>query len=308
MWFLHLWNGHFRAGLHGIHNIAFLELPRGGRSMFAHYIVRNSLIAGLLVLTAAHPSAAQTYPSQNITFVVSFAAGGVADVIARMVALKVAERSGWQIVVENRGGGGGNVAARGVSMARPDGYTVLATTTTLAINATTSRSKGYTVEDLRAVAVVASAPDVLVVHPSNPANTLAECVAGAKGKTINFGSAGMGTTTHVATAYLLSELGKLNVTHVPFAGGATAIGAALGNHVDLVCSSLPTAISQIDDKALRAIGVAAAKRSPAVPDVPTYAENGYPLNSVNWIGFFVPAQTPNAIIVRLNTEINEALK
>src|SRR5262249_17620840 len=206
------------------------------------------------------------------------------------------------------GGGGGNVAPRGVSRARPDGHTVLATTTTLAINATTSRSKGYAAEDLRAVAIVASAPDILVVHPSNPARTLRDFVANAQGKTVNFGSAGIGTTTHVATAYLLSHLAKLNVTHVAFAGGAPAIGAALGNHVDLVCSSLPTAISQINEGALRAIGVAAEKRSSSAPNVPTYAEHGYPFSSANWVGIFVPVQTSDAVVGRLNAEINAALK
>jgi tripartite-type tricarboxylate transporter receptor subunit TctC len=233
----------------------------------------------------------------------------VADVVARIVAQKLGERTGWKIVVENRGGAGGNLAARVVSVAQADGYTVLATTTALAINATTSRNKGYAVEDFKAVAVVASTPDVLAVHPSNPAKTLAEFISSAKGKAINFGSSGVGTTPHIATEYLLRELANLNVTHVPFTGGAPAVSAALGNHVDLLSSSLPTAISQINDGGLRALGVAGAGRSPSAPKVPTYAENGYPnLYSATWVGFFVPAQTPDAIVMRLNAEINEAQK
>jgi tripartite-type tricarboxylate transporter receptor subunit TctC len=272
-------------------------------------IARRSLIVGLLAWAASQPAAAQPYPARNITFVVSFAAGGVADVIARIVAQKLGERTGWKVVVENRGGAGGNLAARVVSVAQADGYTVLATTTALAINATTSRNKGYAVEDFKAVAIVASTPDVLAVHPSNPAKTLAEFISSAKGKAINFGSSGMGTTPHIATEYLLRELAKLNVTHVPFTGGAPAVSAALGNHVDLLSSSLPTAISQINDGGLRALGVAGAGRSPSAPNVPTYAENGYPnLHSATWVGFFVPARTPDAIVVRLNAEINEALK
>lgn len=233
----------------------------------------------------------------------------MADVVARIVAQKLGERTGWKIVVENRGGAGGNLAARVVSVAQADGYTVLATTTALAINATTSRNKGYAVEDFKAVAVVASTPDVLAVHPSNPAKTLAEFISSAKGKAINFGSSGVGTTPHIATEYLLRELANLNVTHVPFTGGAPAVSAALGNHVDLLSSSLPTAISQINDGGLRALGVAGAGRSPSAPKVPTYAENGYPnLYSATWVGFFVPAQTPDAIVMRLNAEINEAQK
>jgi tripartite-type tricarboxylate transporter receptor subunit TctC len=271
--------------------------------------VRWPLIVGLIAWAVSQPAAAQPYPARNITFVVPFAAGGVADVIARIVAQKLGERTGWKVIVENRAGAGGNLAARVVSGAEADGYTVLATTTALAINATTSRNKGYAVEDFKPVAVVATTPDVLAVHPSNSAKTLAEFIANAKGKTINFGSSGMGTTPHIATEYLLRELAKLNVTHVPFSGGAPAVSAALGNHVDLLSSSLPTAISQINDGGLRALGVAAPRRSPSAPNVPTYAENGYPdLYSATWIGFFVPVRTPDTVVVRLNAEINEALK
>lgn len=272
-------------------------------------LARCPLIVALIAWAASQPAAAQPYPARNITFVVPFAAGGVADVIARIVAQKLGERTGWKVIVENRGGAGGNLAARMVSVAEADGYTVLATTTALAINATTSRNKGYAVEDFKAVAVVATTPDVLAVHPSNPAKTLAEFIANAKGKTINFGSSGMGTTPHIATEYLLRELAKLNVTHVPFSGGAPAVSAALGNHIDLLSASLPTAISQINDGGLRALGVAAARRSSSAPNVPTYAEIGYPnLYSATWIGFFVPARTPDTVVVRLNAEINEALK
>ncbi len=136
----------------------------------------------------------------------------MADVIARIVAQKLGERPGWKVIVENRGGAGGNLTARMVSVADADGYTVLASTTALAINATTSRNKGYAVEDFKAVAVVATTPDVFAVHPSNLAKTLAEFIANAKGKTINFGSSGMGTTPHIATEYLLRELAKTSRT------------------------------------------------------------------------------------------------
>jgi tripartite-type tricarboxylate transporter receptor subunit TctC len=268
-----------------------------------------SLLAGLSAWTASQPSATESYPTSNITFVVPFAAGGVADVIARIVAQKLDERTGWKIIVENRGGAGGNIGAHMVSVAEGDGYTVLATSTALAVNATISRNKGYAVENFKTVAVVATTPDVLAVHPSNPAKTLAEFITNAEGKTINFGSSGMGTTPHIATEYLLREVAKLDVTHVPFSGGAPAVSAALGNHVDLLSVSLPTAISQINDGRLRALGVAAARRSPSAPNVPTYAENGYlGLYSATWIGFFVPAQTPDTVVFRLNAKINEAMK
>jgi tripartite-type tricarboxylate transporter receptor subunit TctC len=277
--------------------------------MRSYRVARRSLMLALLAWAVSQPAAAQPYPARTITFVVPFAAGGVADVIARIVAQKLGDHAGWNVIIENRGGAGGNLGARVVSVAQPNGYMVLATTSALAVNATTSRKKGYSVDDFKAVAVVATTPDVLAVHPSNPAKTLAEFIANAQGKAINFGSSGMGTTPHIATEYLLRELAKLDVAHVPFSGGAPAVSAALGNHVDLLSVSLPTAISHINDGGLRALGVAAARRSPSAPDVPTYAESGYPnLYSATWIGFFVPAATPEAVVVRLNTQINEALQ
>ncbi|MCC6777885.1 MAG: tripartite tricarboxylate transporter substrate binding protein [Hyphomicrobiales bacterium] len=274
----------------------------GTRAMLATVVVIG------LTATSAGSARTQGYPAQSVTFVVSFAAGGVADVIARLVAQKLAERAGWKVVVENRGGAGGNLAARMVSTAAADGYTVLATTTALAINATTSRNKGYAVENLKPVAVVASTPDVLAIHPSNPAKTLSELIANARGSVLAFGSSGMGTTPHIATEYLLRELAKLEVTHVPFSGGAPAVSAAIGNHVALLSASLPTAVTQINDGALRGIGVASPRRSASAPNVPTYAESGFPdLYSATWIGFFVPAATSDAIVERLNGQVNEAL-
>src|ERR1700720_2380969 len=195
-------------------------------------IARCPLIVALIAWAVSQPAAAQPYPARNITFVVPFAAGGVADVIARIVAQKLDERTGWKIIVENRGGAGGNIGAHMVSVAEGDGYTVLATTTALAVNATVSRNKGYAVEDFKTVAVVATTPDVLAVHPSNPAKTLAEFITNAEGKTINFGSSGMGTTSKIQTKYLLRELAKLNVTHVPFSGGGAAGSAGPGNTAD----------------------------------------------------------------------------
>ena len=230
-------------------------------------------LAALLAVAASQPAAAQSYPAQNINFLVSFAAGGVADVLARLLALKITEKTGKTIVTENRGGAGGNLAARAVAGAAADGYTVLATTTALAISATASRNRGFQASDLKAVAVVASTPDVLAVHPSHPAKTLTEYIAGAKGKPTNFGSSGTGTTPHIATEYLLRILAKLDVTHVTFTGGAPAVAAAVGNHINLLSSSLPTAVAQINEGQLRGLGVASQNRSKAAAQVPTMARH-----------------------------------
>jgi tripartite-type tricarboxylate transporter receptor subunit TctC len=280
-----------------------------GLSMLDVRKARCACVIALLAGASAQPCAAQPYPSQPVTFVVSFAAGGVADVVARLVAQKLGERGAGKFVVENRGGAGGNLAARVVSTAAADGYTVLATTTALAINATASRNKGYATEDLRAVAIAALASDVMAVHPSSSAKTMQELIGSAGGKGITFGTPGLGTGPHIAAAYFYQEVVKLKAVHVPFSGGAPAVAAAIGNHVDVINVSLPTAQAQIEQGALRGLGIPSPQRSSALPNVPTYGEAGFPnFYSATWVGFFVPAKTPDAVVEKLNADINEILK
>jgi tripartite-type tricarboxylate transporter receptor subunit TctC len=270
---------------------------------------RAILVAALLVPIIAQPAFAQTYPSQNITFIVAFAAGGIADVVGRLVGHKFGERLKQNVVVENRGGAGGNLAARAVSTAAPDGYTILATTSALAVNDSASRNKGYATEDLRAVAFVAFSPDIIAVHPSNPAKDLKEFLANAKEKSFTYGAAGVGTGPHIGAEYFFREVAKVKAVTVPFTGGAPAVAAAVGNHVDAVVLTLPTVTPQIVQGGLRGLGLASPTRNVAVPDVPTYGEMGYPnLHVGSWVGFFAPAKTPDAVVAKLNTEINQVMK
>jgi tripartite-type tricarboxylate transporter receptor subunit TctC len=255
------------------------------------------------------PAAAQTYPSQNITIMVAFPAGGLADLIARLVSNKLAERVKQGVVVENRGGAGGNIAAKQVTGAAPDGYTVLATTSALAVNATASKNKGFEVSDLRPVAIVAISPDVLAVNPDNPAKTLKEFIANAKQKSFTYGSAGVGTGPYIGAEYFFKEVAKVQYVQVPFQGGAPAITALLGGHIDALVLTLPPVTPQIRNGKLRGLGVASPTRNKAIPDVPTYGEMGFPnLYSGSWVGFFVPAKTPDAVIQKLNTEINALMQ
>jgi tripartite-type tricarboxylate transporter receptor subunit TctC len=271
--------------------------------------IRRQLIASLMLVGLVLPASAQTYPSQPINVYVAFAAGGIADTLGRLVATKLGERLKQNVVVENRGGAGGNLAAKAVATAAPDGYTVLATTSALAVNDSASKNKGYETNDLRPVAFVAFSPDVIAIHPSNPAKDLREFIANSKQKTFNYGSAGVGTGPHIGAEYFFKEVAKANSVHIPFAGGAPAVAAALGNHIDAVVLTLPTVTPQIVGGALRGIGLAGEKRNFAVPNVPTYAEMGYPnVVSGSWVGFFVPAKTPNAVVAKLNAEINQLMK
>ena len=264
----------------------------------------------LLVASAiglAQPVSAQTFPTQTITFQVAFAAGGIADVVARLVGQKLSQRLAHTVVVENRGGAGGNLAAKAVSGAAPDGHTLLATTTSLAVNETATRHKGFSADDLRAVAIVAFSPDVLAVHPSNPAKDLREFIK--SGKSFTYGSAGVGTGPHIGAEYFFREVAKVQALHVPFTGGAPAVAAAVGNHVDAIVLTLPTVVPPMTQGLLRGIGLASATRNSAVPDVPTYGEMGFPnVYSGSWVGFFAPAKTPDAIVAKLNAEINAIMQ
>jgi tripartite-type tricarboxylate transporter receptor subunit TctC len=271
--------------------------------------VSCTLAAASLVAGWALPAAAQSYPSQNVTVIVAFPAGGLADIIGRLVSAKLGDRLKNNIVVENRGGAGGNLAAKAVAGAAPDGHTLLVTTTALAVNYTASKNKGFENSDLRPVAIVAISPDVFAVHPSNPAKDLKEFVATAKNKSFTYGSAGVGTGPYIGAEYFFKEVAKVKYVHVPFQGGAPAITAALGNHVDGLVLTLPPTVPHIRNGALKGLGVASDKRNQAIPNVPTFAEMGFAnFQSGSWVGVFAPAKTPDAVVTKLNTEINALMK
>ena len=270
----------------------------------------QTLTTGALVAAAlAQPAGAQSYPSQNVNVIIAFPAGGLADMIARLVSTKLESRLKHRFVTENRGGAGGNIAAKAVAGSAPDGYTLLATTSGLAANMTASKNRGFEQSDLRPVAFVAISPDVIAIHPSNPAKTLKEFIANAKDKSFTYGSAGVGTGPQIGAEYFFKEVAKVQYVHVPFQGGAPAITATLGNHVDALVLTLPPTTPHIRSGALRGIGVASDKRNSAIPDVPTYSEMGYPnVYSGSWVAFFAPAKTPDAVVEKLNAEINTVMK
>ncbi len=277
-------------------------MPRRLRHSFA--------VLAVAALTLSGRATADTFPSNKITLVVAFAAGGVADTLARMVGQGLSERLHQPVVVENRGGAGGNIAAGVVAHAAPDGYTLLVTTTAIAINETLRETKTFAATDFKTVAIVASSPEALVTSPSNPANNLADFVKAAKGKTINFGSAGVGSGSHIEAEYFFKKIAGIEATHVPFQGGAPAINATLGNQIDLLATTLGGgAAAQVAAGKLKGLGVAADKRASVTPNVPTYAEAGFPgFFAASWVGFFAPAKTDPQIIATLNTAINDTIK
>lgn len=270
-------------------------------------VIAGGVLAGQLLGAAS--ANAQAYPARDITFLVAFAPGGVADTVARFVAQGVSAKLGRNVIVENRGGAGGNIAAAAVARATPDGYTVLVTTTALAINETLTPNKGFAATDLKAIAIVASSPESFVTSESNPANNLADFIKSAQGKSINFGTAGVGSGSHIAAEYFFKVHAKISAVHVPFKGGAPAMNAVMGNQIDLWATTLGGgAAAQIAGGKLKGLGVASAKRVSVVPNVPTYAEAGYPFEASSWVGVFAPAKTSPEIVGKLNAAVEDVMK
>ena len=270
----------------------------------------RTMTAALVVLgLTAAPAHAQQYPTQPVTLVVAFAAGGFADSVARLFSDELGKKLGQSIVVENRGGAGGNLGARTVVNAPADGHTILVSTTSVAVNDTLYKNKGYASGDLRGVAIVGSTPEALILNPSNPAKTLKEFIEAAKTKPVTFGTAGVGTSSYISGEYFFKHLAKVEAIHVPYQGGAPAINALMGGHVDSMALTLPPAVPHINAGRLRGIALASERRLAAIPDVPTYAESGYPgFVATSWVGFFTHAKTSDAIVTKLNGAIGEILK
>lgn len=261
-----------------------------------------SAAAAILFSTAAQAQDAK-YPSKKVDFIVAFAAGGFADTLARFVAQKLNEKWGQPVVIENRGGAGGNTAARAVRSMEADGYSVLVTTTAIAINPTMYKKLDFTVDQLATVAIPAASPETLAAHPSKGAGGLKGFLAANKDREVTFASAGVGSGSHLAAEYFFKVHAKSKALHVPFRGGAPAIQAVLGDQIDLIASSFGVT-SQVVDGKLTGLAVASPQRNPAMPVVPTYKEGGFDFEAESWVGFYVPAKTDPKLVEQLNAAIN----
>ena len=271
--------------------------------------VLMALIAA--VSAGAAPAAAQTYPSRPITLVVPFPPGGSATIIARIIADKMSEGLGQQIVVDNRGGAGGSIAARQVAKSAPDGATLLlAFTGTLAVSPLIFANVGYDPrKDFAGIGLIGMAPSVLAVNPSVPARSVADLIGIAKAEPgkIQYGSPGIGTTNHLA-GELLAAMTGIKITHIPYKGTGPAITDLLGGHIAMMFAPIPAAHGNVSAGALRALGVTSLKRSSLWPDIPTVAETGLPgFEVVQRSTLLAPAGTPRTIIERLNKELNAVL-
>ncbi len=267
-----------------------------------------SILAGTIL--AANTSYAQSnYPDRNVKLVVSFAPGGPTDVGARIVGQALQEKWGKTVIIENRGGAGGNIGTVAVARAEPDGYTILVTTSAFSVNLTYSANPGYSAADLKIAALIATTPNIIVGAPDLKAATLKEAMELARTEKFAYASAGAGTTPHLSAERIFRLVGKLDVRHVPFTGAAPAMNAVSAGHVQLGSVAMTPAIELVKAGKLRAFAVTSAKRSPELPNVPTVSETGVAnIDDATWVAMFVPAKTPPAIIAKINADVNDILK
>jgi tripartite-type tricarboxylate transporter receptor subunit TctC len=269
-------------------------------------------LIAVAAMFAACTAAAQSFPAKPVRLIVPFPAGGGSDIVGRIVAQKLTEQMKQQVFVDNRGGAGGSIGTEAAAKSAPDGYTmVLASTSEIAVNPAVYSKLTYdTVRDLTAVAMIASTPIVIVLHPSLPVKTVKDLIALAKAKPgeINVASAGNGTFTHL-TGELFRSIARIKWTHVPYKGAPAALTDLASGQVQVMFASLPSAVGLINAGRLRPLAVSTAKRAEAFPAVPTVAESGMPEYEVEyWYGMFVPSATPKEIVARLHQEIAQALR
>jgi len=264
----------------------------------------------LVAFLAAAAARAQTWPSKPIRYIVPFPPAGATDITARIMADKISGPLGQSVVVENRPGAAGNVGTEFVARSAPDGYTILQLTVAQSISATLYTKINYDVErDLAPAAMVALVPNVMIVHPSVPAKSVAEFIALAKAKPgkINFASSGSGTSIHMS-AEMFKMLTGVNIVHIPYKGSGPALADMLGGQVDVMFDNLTSSIGHIRSGKLRALAVTTVTRYPELPDLPTMQEAGVPgYEATAWFGIVVPRGTPRDAIARINGEVNKAL-
>jgi tripartite-type tricarboxylate transporter receptor subunit TctC len=270
----------------------------------------RKILAALSLSVAALSAVAQPYPSQPIRMIVGFSAGSATDVVGRVVAQELSKRLGQPVVVENKTGAGGSIAAETVVRSNPDGHTLLFVSSAIAVNPAVYPNLTFDVQkDLTPIALVGKVPVVVLVGDSVPAKSLSELVALAKKRPgdLDFGTSGIGGSIHMATE-LFAQTAGIKITHIPYRGNSQAIAGLLSGEVSILVDTVINAVPQLKSPRIRALGITGDTRSPLAPEVPTFRELGLPnFDAGVLFGVMGPANMPAAVLERLNTEMNHVL-
>lgn len=268
-------------------------------------------LAFVLVAGSVSIACAQNYPVKPVRFIAPFPPGGSTDFLARIVALKMSEAMGQQVVVENRGGAGGTIGVEAAARAAPDGYTiVMGHIGTFGVNPTLYPKLPYdAIKDFAPITLLAMVPNGMVVHPALPVRSVKDflAIARAKPKALLYGSGGNGSAAHLAAAYF-EWLAKIQLTHVPYKGTGPALIDLVAGQTSMMITGMPAVMPHTRSNRLRLLAVGNTKRLALLPDVPTIAESGVPgYDATQWYGVLAPAGTPRELVMRLNTEMTKAL-
>jgi tripartite-type tricarboxylate transporter receptor subunit TctC len=272
----------------------------------------KSFLCALAVATVSASAFAQAWPNSTVTVVVPWPPGGPSDIAARPIAKRLTEDLGKSFVIDNRGGGGGNIGSAAVARAAPDGHTLLITSSApIVINPSLYKKMAFDpAKDLVPITNLLRVPLLLVAHPSVPASNLKELVNHIKSQQgkFSYASAGSGTPQHL-TGELFKSTSKLDMIHVPYKGSAPAISDLIGGHVPIMFDSMIAIMPHVKSGKVKVLAISGDKRSPLLPDVPTFAESGFPaVVSYAWYGMFAPAKTPPDIVAKINGETLKIMK
>jgi tripartite-type tricarboxylate transporter receptor subunit TctC len=268
-----------------------------------------ALAAACLFSSAA---SAQAFPSKTVHFLVAFAPGGGTDIIARVVAERLTQVWGQAVVVENKPGAGSNIGTRFVAQSPADGYTILVTSTSFAVNPTLYASPGYDpIKDFVPIINGGYSPTIIFANPSVPADKLQALIALGKKEKLSYATAGVGTVSHLTAENVLNNMAKMDITHIAYSGAGPAFQAVVGGHVPVgaLAFATPGLYDWLKSGKLKPIAISSNGRFAGLPDVPTIAESGFPgYSDVTWIGFFAPAGTPKEIVTRINEAIGRIMQ
>ena len=255
------------------------------------------------------PAWAQSYPDRPVKLVVPWAPGGIADIMGRLLGQKLSVLWGQPVVIENRPGASSNIGTALVAKSAPDGYTLLLTTSSIAVNSTLFTNPGYELEkNITGVINVAWSPNIIASSNKLGVNNLQEALTKAKNNRLSYASPGLGTTAHLAAEYVFKVMSKVDIVPIPYNGAGPAINALVAADVDLTSVSMPPSLQMIKSGRIKGLAVTSAKRMAVLPDVPTLAESGFPsFEDYTWVGLFAPGGTPISVIQKVNSDITGLL-